>query len=83
MNNLEHIKYFTASDGVKVAYFDCGSGQPLISFYGFTGTVNAYDFEEYVKHFRVISLAYRGAGKLTPAENMGFERIAKDTEELL
>ncbi|MGR3291464.1 MAG: alpha/beta fold hydrolase [Paracoccaceae bacterium] len=57
------MQYFTSFDGLKLAYSDQGSGQPLLCLAGLTR--NSSDFDYLAPHLppvRLIRLDYRGRG---------------------
>ena len=65
------MKNFCTNDGVRLAYDDCGSGQPVLCLAGLTRNMD--DFEPVVDHFadkaRIIRLDSRGRGASAHAED--------------
>lgn len=79
-------RYFTTSDGVKLHYRVCGSGDPLVLLPGYSETVETFDgnYEELQKHFLVYTMEYRAHGKSeAPTHGYHTERLAADFKELM
>jgi pimeloyl-ACP methyl ester carboxylesterase len=79
-------RFFTASDGTRLAYTDEGSGTPLMCLAGLTRTI--HDFDYMMPHLppcRVIRMDYRGRGESqwTGAATYTVPQEAKDALELL
>lgn len=79
-------KFFTTSDGTRLAYRDEGSGTPLLCLAGLTRTIQ--DFDYMVPHLppcRLIRMDYRGRGasQWTGAATYTVPQEAKDALELL
>ncbi len=80
------MEHFHASDGVRLAYRDEGSGLPLLCLSGLTR--NSTDFDHvapHLAHVRLIRLDYRGRGQSGRADYRTYtiRREARDTVELL
>ena len=81
------MKYFTASDGLRIAFHDKGTGPALLCLAGLTR--NSADFEAMSAHlpeFRIIRPDYRGRGRSDRDQNFHNYNPAieaKDAVELL
>ncbi|WP_424930902.1 alpha/beta fold hydrolase [Amaricoccus macauensis] len=82
------MKYFTSSDGLKLAYFDEGSGMPMVCLPGLSR--NSEDFEPVAAAFsdraRIIRLDLRGRGESEYDKNFSNYNVmveARDVVELL
>lgn len=79
-------RFFTASDGARLAYSDHGTGTPLLCLAGLTRTMA--DFDDAAPHlgaFRMIRMDARGRGQSqwTGAESYTVPQEARDALELL
>ncbi|MGB3280254.1 MAG: alpha/beta hydrolase [Pseudorhodobacter sp.] len=79
-------RFFTASDGTRLAFTDEGRGTPLLCLPGLTRTI--HDFDYMLPHLppcRVIRMDYRGRGESqwTGAATYTVPQEAKDALELL
>lgn len=80
------MQFFTTSDGVKLAYYDQGTGVPLLCLAGLTRNSDDFNFvAPHLQHVRLIRLDYRGRGHSEWADPMSYtkEREALDIIELL
>lgn len=80
------MEFFTASDGIKLAFRDEGGGSPLLCLSGLTR--NSTDFDYVAPHLtglRLIRLDYRGRGRSDWADYRTYTvmREAQDVIELL
>jgi len=79
-------KYFTTSDGVKLHYFDAGSGQTLVMIPGWSQSAEEfkYQLQGLSDQYRTIALDMRGHGKSDKAQcGYKISRLAKDLHEFL
>lgn len=71
LDNVEQLtyKYQTLPEGVRLAYLDQGSGDPLLLIHGFTGTAHSHFsalINELHSNYRVIAPDLRGYGASRP-----------------
>lgn len=76
---------FFDSDGLKLRYFECGEGEPLILIHGLGESIEGWTFQydEFSKHFRVIALDLRGFGMSDVPESIAVEDFARDVKNLM
>ncbi len=76
---------FFSSDGLKLRYFEAGSGEPLILVHGLGGCIEAWtaQFDELAKQFRVVALDLRGFGMSDVPERISIEDFADDVRNLM
>ncbi|MXZ07335.1 MAG: alpha/beta hydrolase, partial [Acidimicrobiia bacterium] len=77
---------FTTSDGVKIAYQETGSGDPIVFIHGIYGSRQAFvNQEEYFSpSFRCIAVDLRGHGESDkPNQVYSMARYADDVAELI
>jgi len=76
---------FFDSDGLKLRYFECGEGEPLILIHGLGDCIEGWTFqyEDFSKHFRVVALDLRGFGMSDVPEDVNFEDFARDVKNLM
>jgi pimeloyl-ACP methyl ester carboxylesterase len=80
------MRFFTTTDGVKLAYRDQGAGLPLLCLAGLTRNSGDFNFvAPHLQNTRLIRLDYRGRGQSARADPMTYtkEREALDVIELL
>lgn len=78
---------FTASDGVRIAYRDTGSGTPIVLLHGLMAHAGFFEGQaSLAEDFRIIAIDLRGHGRsLDVSEDgpePGVERMAADVAEL-
>ena len=79
-------RFFTASDGARLAYADQGAGTPLLCLAGLTRTMADFDYvAPHLGAFRLIRMDARGRGQSqwTGSESYTVPQEAKDALELL
>lgn len=79
-------KFFTASDGAKLAYSDEGTGLPVLCLAGLTRNMGDFDYvAPHLGDVRLIRMDYRGRGQsdLTGAATYTVPQEGKDAIELL
>ncbi len=76
---------FFDSDGLKLRYFECGEGEPLILIHGLGDCIEGWTFQydELSKHFRVIALDLRGFGMSDVPETISVEDFVVDVKNLM
>ncbi len=76
---------FFDSDGLKLRYFECCEGEPLILIHGLGDCIEGWTFQydEFSKHFRVITLDLRGFGMSDVPESISVEDFARDVKNLM
>ncbi len=78
-------QFFTADDGLRLAYDDRGSGHPLLCMAGLTR--NMADFDPVVDHFadraRVIRLDTRGRGQSAFDPDHGNYNLIREGQDML
>ncbi len=76
---------FFDSDGLKLRYFECGEGKPLILIHGLGECIEGwtFQFDEFSKYFRVIALDLRGFGMSDVPENISVGDFAEDVRSLM
>lgn len=76
---------FFDSDGLKLRFFECGEGEPLILIHGLGDCIEGWTFQydELSKHFRVIALDLRGFGMSDVPEKISVEDFAADVRNLM
>lgn len=80
------IDYFTASDGIRLAYSDQGAGLPLLCLAGLTRNMDDFDYlAPHLPDLRLIRMDYRGRGhsQWSGADSYTVPREASDALELL
>ena len=80
------IHYFTASDGIRLAYADQGAGLPLLCLSGLTRNMRDFDYvAPHLADTRLIRMDYRGRGhsQWSGADSYSVPREARDALELL
>lgn len=80
------IDYFTASDGIRLAYSDQGTGLPLLCLAGLTRNMDDFDYlAPHLPDLRLIRMDYRGRGhsQWSGADSYTVPREASDALELL
>ena len=80
------IDYFTASDGIRLAYSDQGAGLPLLCLPGLTRNMDDFDYlAPHLPDLRLIRMDYRGRGhsQWSGADSYTVPREASDALELL
>jgi pimeloyl-ACP methyl ester carboxylesterase len=80
-----HLRHFTASDGVSIAYRDEGAGRPLVLLHGLMAHGGFFRAQrELEREFRLLTIDLRGHG-LSPAlaESLTVERLGADVTELV
>ena len=76
------LKHFTASDGVRIAYRDEGSGRPILLLHGLMAHSGFFDPQgALAEDFRLIRIDLRGHGA-SGAGEPSVARIAADVVEL-
>jgi pimeloyl-ACP methyl ester carboxylesterase len=79
-------KFFTTSDGARLAYSDEGAGLPLLCLAGLTRTMGDFGYmRPHLAGVRLICMDYRGRGESdwTGAESYSVPQEARDAIELL
>jgi pimeloyl-ACP methyl ester carboxylesterase len=81
------LEGFTASDGVRIAYRDTGSGTPIVLLHGLMAHAGFFEGQaSLAEDFRIIAIDLRGHGRsLDVSEDgpePGVERMAADVAEL-
>lgn len=79
-------RFFTASDGARLAYADQGAGTPLLCLAGLTRTMADFDYvAPHLGAYRLIRMDARGRGQSqwTGAASYTVPQEAKDALELL
>lgn len=79
-------RFFTASDGARLAYADQGAGTPLLCLAGLTRTMADFDYvAPHLGAYRLIRMDARGRGQSqwTGSESYTVPQEAKDALELL
>ncbi|MDI3497371.1 alpha/beta fold hydrolase [Archaeoglobus sp.] len=76
---------FFDSDGLKLRYFECGEGEPLILIHGLGDCIEGWTFQydDFSKHFRVVALDLRGFGMSDVPESISVEDFARDVKNLM
>ncbi|AIG98706.1 alpha/beta fold hydrolase [Archaeoglobus fulgidus] len=76
---------FFDSDGLKLRYFECGEGEPLILIHGLGDCIEGWTFQydDFSKHFRVVALDLRGFGMSDVPESISVEDFARDVKNLI
>ncbi|MBO8179725.1 MAG: alpha/beta fold hydrolase [Archaeoglobus sp.] len=76
---------FFDSDGLKLRYFECGEGEPLILIHGLGDCIEGWTFqyEDFSKHFRVVALDLRGFGMSDVPKDITIEDFARDVRNLM
>ena len=79
-------KYFTASDGQRIGYFDEGEGQPIVFLNGWRGgdyRRTQFMVDVFQSKYRCIGYDYRGYGFSPTTGEISVRLAARDAEELL
>ncbi len=78
------MKFFTASDGARIAYRDEGQGRPLVLLHGLMAHGDFFREQmALADHFRLIRIDLRGHGESTrDGEQPLVETLARDVAEL-
>jgi pimeloyl-ACP methyl ester carboxylesterase len=79
-------KFFTTSDGARLAYSDAGAGLPVLCLAGLTRTMADFDYmRPHLAGARLICMDYRGRGESawTGADSYTVPQEARDAIELL
>lgn len=79
-------RFFTASDGARIAFQDHGAGQPVLCLAGLTRTMADFDYlAPHLGDLRMIRMDYRGRGRSdrTGAATYTVPQEARDAVELL
>jgi pimeloyl-ACP methyl ester carboxylesterase len=79
------LGYFTASDGVRIAYSDEGAGRPLVLLHGLMAHKGFFrEQQSLARDFRLITIDLRGHGESrAPAAGLSVERLADDVAGLV
>lgn len=80
------VRFFTASDGARLAYRDDGAGLPVLCLAGLTRTMEDFDdMRPHLPPVRLIAMDYRGRGASdrTGAGSYNVPQEGKDALELL
>lgn len=83
---LGQSKYFTVNDGVRLHYFEAGSGKPLVMIHGWSQSAAEFkkNISELSQYYRVIAIDLRGHGESDkPNHGYRISRFAKDVFELI
>jgi pimeloyl-ACP methyl ester carboxylesterase len=78
------LEGFTASDGVRIAYRDTGSGTPIVLLHGLMAHAGFFEGQaSLAEDFRIIAIDLRGHGaSLSEDSEPSVERMAADVAEL-
>jgi len=79
-------KYFTVNDGVRLHYWEVGSGKTLVMIHGWSQSAAEFknNISELSKYYRVIAIDLRGHGESDkPIHGYRISRFAKDVFELI
>ena len=76
---------FFDSDGLKLRYFECGEGEPLILIHGLGDCIEGWTFQydELSEHFRVVALDLRGFGMSDVPDEITIADFAVDVKNLM
>jgi pimeloyl-ACP methyl ester carboxylesterase len=76
---------FFDSNGLKLRYFEAGDGEPLILIHGLGESIEGWTFQydEFSKHFRVVSLDLRGFGMSDVPESVSIYDFTEDVRNLM
>ena len=76
---------FFDSDGLKLRFFECGKGEPLVLIHGLGESIEGwtYQYDEFSKHFRVVALDLRGFGLSDLPETVSVADFARDVVNLM
>ncbi|AAB89544.1 2-hydroxy-6-oxo-6-phenylhexa-2,4-dienoic acid hydrolase (pcbD) [Archaeoglobus fulgidus DSM 4304] len=86
MKKIQAMRFgFFDSDGLKLRYFECGEGEPLILIHGLGDCIEGWTFQydDFSKHFRVVALDLRGFGMSDVPESISVEDFARDVKNLI
>lgn len=78
------MHFFTASDGVRIAYRDEGAGRPLVFLHGLMAHGGFFAAQqELARDFRLITVDLRGhRSSPAPLSSLGVERLGEDVAGL-
>ncbi len=76
---------FFESNGLKLRYLELGEGEPLILIHGLGESLEGwnYQYDEFSRYFRVISLDLRGFGMSDVPESISIYDFAEDVKNLM
>ncbi len=76
---------FFESDSLKLRYLELGEGEPLILIHGLGESLEGwnYQYDEFSRYFRVISLDLRGFGMSDVPESISIYDFAEDVKNLM
>jgi pimeloyl-ACP methyl ester carboxylesterase len=79
------LRFFTASDGARLAYRDVGHGRPIVFLHGLMAHSGFFrEQAPLARHFRLVSLDLRGHGaSAREGERPSVGQIADDVAELV
>ncbi|ADC65073.1 alpha/beta hydrolase fold protein [Ferroglobus placidus DSM 10642] len=76
---------FFDSNGLKLRYFEVGKGEPLILIHGLGESLEGWTFQysEFARKYRVVSLDLRGFGMSDIPEKISVRDFAEDVKNLM